>query len=82
MHIHIHEAAGLTEIWLTKTEHRNPVLGEQLKAFCARCSAAGCPAVVFVSGSQDLYRCIHDLLAYNQKRLAELEIHRETRISG
>ena len=64
------------EIWLTKAEKNDPQLRAQLKDVYAEWKKKGYFVTVFESGEKDLYQGTLDLLAYNKKRLAELEVRR------
>ena len=64
------------EIWLTRAEKNDPRLRAQLKDVYAEWKRNGYFVTVFESGEKDLYQGTLDLLAYNKKRLAELEVRR------
>lgn len=77
MEIHLNQAAKLAEIWLTNADQKNTQLQGQLKSMYQDFKKQGYLVAVFRSGSQDLYRQTADLLCYNRKRLAQLEVARD-----
>ena len=74
MEIHLNQASKLAEIWLTNTDQKNVQLQEQLKSIFQDFKSQGYLVAVFQSGNQDLYRQTADLLCYNRKRMAQLEV--------
>jgi hypothetical protein len=69
----------IVEIWLTRAERDDPALNASLKDIYAEYKRKKYTVAVFQSGDRDLYRSTLDLLAYNKKRVAELEVQREKR---
>jgi hypothetical protein len=69
----------IVEIWLTRAERDDPALNASLKDIYAEYKQKKYTVAVFQSGDRDLYRSTLDLLAYNKKRGAELEVQREKR---
>jgi hypothetical protein len=69
----------IVEIWLTRAERDDPALNASLKDIYAEYKQKKYTVAVFQSGDRDLYRSTLDLLAYNKKRVAELEVQREKR---
>lgn len=73
MELHIDDSAKIAEVWLTNADQSDERLAKQLSAFYKRMKNKGYLAVVYRSGSGDLYQQTSDLLCYNRKRVAELE---------
>ena len=67
----------MVEIWLSNAEKRDPVLRESLKDIYDKFKKKKYLVAVFESGEKDLYQGTLDLLAYNKRRCAELEVQRE-----
>ena len=76
MEMNVHEKTKDVEIWLTRAEKNDARLRERLKDVYAEWKEKGYFVTVFESGEKDLYQGTLDLLAYNKKRLAELEVRR------
>ena len=77
MEIHLNQGKKIAEVWLTNADQKNSQLQEQLKSMYKDYKKQGYLVAVFRSGSQDLYRQTADLLCYNRKRLAQLEVARD-----
>lgn len=67
----------LIQVWLTNQEREDDALQSRLKSMYAGWKQQKYTVAVFQSGSRDLRRSTLDLLAYNKKRIAELEVDRE-----
>ena len=67
------------EIWLSRQEKRDPVLWRQLNLLCRAFAEEKYLVAVYQSGDRDLTQSTSDLLCYNRKRVAELEVQREKR---
>lgn len=65
MQIVMDDKAKIAEIWLTKAESNDPAVEEKLKPFYQKCKAQKYLAVVYRSGTQDLFEATRDLLCYN-----------------
>lgn len=65
------------EIWLNSREAGDPALKERLRPLYREFSAQKYLVAVFLSGGRDLARSASDLLCYNRKRIAQLEVERE-----
>ena len=74
MEVSVSERQKTVEFWLTRAEQDDAVLRADLKVRCQRYSQSGYSVAVFFSGSKDLAQQTRDLLNYNCKRQAELEI--------
>lgn len=77
MEIHLNQGKKIAEVWLTNADQKNSQLQEQLKSMYKDYKKQGYLVAVFRSGSQDLYRQTADLLCYNRKRMAQLEVARD-----
>ena len=67
----------LVEIWLTNAEKKDLALREGLKDIYDMYKKKKYLVAVFASGEKDLYQGTLDLLSYNRRRCAELEVQRE-----
>lgn len=74
MEISVSEQQKTVEVWLTQAERDDAALRADLKARCQHYYRNGYFVAVFFSGSKDLTQQTRDLLNYNCKRQAELEI--------
>ena len=77
MEIHVRDDRQLVEIWLSNAEKKDPSLREGLKGIYDKYKKKKYLVAVFESGAGDLYQSTLELLAYNKRRCAELEVHRE-----
>lgn len=77
MEINVKDEKRMVEIWLSNVEKRDPVLRESLKTIYDKFKKKKYLVAVFESGEKDLYQGTLDLLAYNKRRCAELEVQRE-----
>ena len=77
MEMNVHDDKKLVEIWLTNAEKKDPVLRERLKDIYDKYKKKKYLVAVFESGEKELYPGVLDLLAYNKRRWAELEVRRE-----
>ena len=75
--INVKDEKRMVEIWLSNAEKRDPVLRESLKDIYDKFKKKKYLVAVFESGEKDLYQGTLDLLAYNKRRCAELEVQRE-----
>ena len=76
MEMYVWDKSRDVEIWLTGAEKKDSQLRVQLKNVYAAWKRKGYFVTVFESGEKDLYQETLDLLTYNKKRLAELEVRR------
>lgn len=81
MEIIVMDDEKLVTIWLTRAEQEDTVLREQLKPLYAKYKAMKYMVAQFHSGTEDLYEGTKDLLLYNRKRCAELELQREKELN-
>ena len=77
MEICINDERRTVEVWLSNEEKNNPAVRQRLKPLYAEYAEKKYTVAVFMSGSQDLYSLTSDLLCYNRKRIAELEVEQE-----
>ena len=83
MEINVRDESKIVEIWLSNVEKNDAALRERLKPLYAEYMQKKYTIAVFVSGDRDIYQSTLGLLAYNKKRVAELETQREKkRASG
>ena len=77
MELNVRDKTGIVEVWMTNAEKNDPVIRENLKPLYAEYKKKKYFVAVFESGEKDLYQGTLDLLAYNKRRCAELEVQRE-----
>ena len=77
MEINVNENTKIVSVWLTGTEKRDAALRERLKPMYRRYHKEKYLVAVYESGEQNLESLTSDLLCYNRKRLAELEVQSE-----
>lgn len=77
MEICINDERKTVEVWLSNEEKNNPAVRQRLKPLYAEYAEKKHTVAVFMSGSQDLYSLTSDLLCYNRKHIAELEVEQE-----
>ena len=77
LEINVKDEKRMVEIWLSNAEKRDPVLRERLKDSYDKFKKKKYLVAVFESGEKVLYQGTLDLLAYNKRRCAELEVQRE-----
>lgn len=82
MEINICNDKKIVEVWLTQAERDTPAVMERLKPIYQAYAQKKYTVAVFFSGNGDLYRQTSDLLCYNRKRLAELEVAQEETQQG
>lgn len=77
MEINIRDDMKFVEIWLTRSESRNEQFKEKLKPLYQEYAAKKYKVAVFHSGERDVWDAASDLICYNRKRIAELEVRKE-----
>ena len=77
MEIHVRDDKHLVEVWLSNVEKRDISLREGLKRLYDEYKKKKYLVAVFESGEGDLYQSTLELLSYNKKRCAEIEVNRE-----
>ena len=74
MEINVRDDKKIVDIWLTNAEKKDPAVRESLKEKFERYKKENYLVAVFESGEKDLYQGTLDLLAYNKRRIPELEV--------
>ena len=77
LEINVRDHCKIVEIWLSNSEKRDELLRERLKPLYQKYKAQKYLVAVFESGDRDLADATSDLLCYNRKRLAEMEVQRQ-----
>lgn len=77
MEIHVRDESRIVEVWLTKAEQQDAEVRERLKPLCQEYKRKNYLVAVFQSGEQDLADVTRDLLRYNRRRIAQLEVERD-----
>ncbi|NLV87227.1 MAG: hypothetical protein GX025_08445 [Clostridiales bacterium] len=77
MEISIIEEKKLVEIWLTHAESQDETVRENLKPLYAEYKEKKYTTAVFLSGTRNLADASSDLLCYNRRRIAQLEVQKE-----
>ncbi len=77
MELYVKDDRKLVEIWLTNAEKKDLGLRESLKGIFDKYKRKKYLVAVFESGGKELYQETLELLSYNKRRCAELEVQRE-----
>ncbi|MBQ2903596.1 MAG: hypothetical protein IJE48_04290 [Clostridia bacterium] len=77
MEINVRDDKKIVDIWLTNAEKNDPVLRKGLNDIYKKYKEMKYLVAVFESGEKDLYQGTLDLLAYNKRRIPELEVKKE-----
>lgn len=77
MEINVRSESRIVEIWLTREEKQDAKLREKLKPLYQKYKEQGYLTAVYESGEQNLWDAASDLLCYNRKRIAQLEVEQE-----
>ena len=77
MQMNVDEEKKLVMIWLSNAEKNDPAIRENLKPLYAEYKKKKYWVAVFEAGEKELYQGTLDLLAYNKRRCAELEVQKE-----
>ena len=77
MEVNIYEDKKIVAIWLTNAERKDECLQQELGQLYKKYKEQKYKVAEFHSGTEDLYANTRDLLLYNRKRMAQLEIQRE-----
>lgn len=80
MEIYVKDDEKLVDIWLTNVEKNDPVIRERLNDIYRTYKEKKYLVAVFESGGRDLYKSTLNLLAYNKRRFAEMEVEREKKV--
>ena len=79
MELKVHDNTKIVEVWMTNAEKNDPAVQARMKDLYAKYKEKKYTVAVFHSGGGDLYQSIHDLLAYNKKKCAEIAMQRAPR---
>ena len=74
MEMNVRDDKKIVDIWLTNAEKNDPALREGLNDIYKKYKEMKYLVAVFESGEKDLYQGTLDLLAYNKRRIPELEV--------
>ncbi len=77
MEVKVDHDRKLVEFWLTKADQEDVSLGEYLRQQYRVCKEKNYMVAQFRSGTEDLYGLTRELLLYNRKRAAQVEIQKE-----
>ena len=73
----VREQSRTVELWLTQEEKNDPAFREGLKPIYEKYRAQKYLVAVFLPGEGDLYQQTRDLLVYNRRKLAEIEVREQ-----
>ena len=76
MEIHVRDDKYFVEVWLSNAEKKDTSLRDSLKRLYDEYKKKKYLVAVFESGEGDLYQSTLELLSYNKKRCAEIEVNR------
>ena len=77
LEMYVRDDQQLVEIWLTNAEKTDLDLRESFTNIYKKYKKKKYLVAVFESGENELYQGTLNLLAYNKRRFAELEVKRE-----
>ena len=77
MELNVRNDSKIVEIWLTKAEKQDAKLQRDLKVLYQGFKESGYLVATFLSGDQDLTDTTSDLICYNRKRIAQMEVEQE-----
>lgn len=67
----------MIQVWMTNQERQDAALQRQMKPMYAQWKGEKFLVAVFQSGPKDLQTSTRDLLSYNKKRIAQMEVARK-----
>lgn len=67
----------IVAVWLTRAEDANEAVRARIDGLCREYKPRKYQVAVYKSGREDLHTSVLDLLAYNKRRAAELQVQRE-----
>lgn len=76
MQLNVNDDTKIAEIWLSSHEKNDPEIQARLEEVCKKYKRTHLVAV-YISGQHDLYHSTRDLLTYNMRRCAQLEVQRQ-----
>ena len=74
MRIAVRKESKIVELWLNRAEKEDAAFRESLKPLYQTYKAQNYLVAVFLSGEEELYQQTRDLLFYNRRRQAEMEV--------
>jgi len=77
LEINVRDDMKFVEVWLTRSESQDEQFKESLRPLYQEYKAKKYKVAVFHSGERDVWDAASDLICYNRKRIAELEVRRE-----
>lgn len=77
MELNVRNDSRIVEIWLTRDEKRDEWVQRELKLVYQSFKGTGYTVATFLSGDQNLTDMTSDLICYNRKRIAQLEVEQE-----
>ena len=77
MQIDVLDNKKIVAVWLTRAEHSDEAVRARIEGLCREYKPKKYQVAVYKSGSEDLHTSVLDLLAYNKRRIAELDTQRE-----
>lgn len=77
MDIHVRDESRIVEVWLTNAEQQDAEVCGRLKPLYQEYKRKNYLVAVFQSGDQNLADVASDLLRYNRRRIAHLEVERD-----
>ena len=81
MEMNINKERKTVDVWLTTREAQDPAMKERLRLLYRVFADQKYLVAVFQSGRKDLVQATSDLLCYNRKRIAQLEVEHEKKWS-
>ena len=82
MEMNIDPERRTVEVWLTTQEAQDPALKTHLRVLYRVFAAQKYLTAEFHSGSREVVQPASDLLCYNRKRIAQLEVEREKQMAS
>ena len=77
MEINVNHTQKIVDIWLSREEKQNAGLQEKLEPVYEKFKTQKYLVAVFLSGERNLGDTTSELLCYNRKRTAQLEVEQE-----
>lgn len=77
MELNVRNNSKIVEIWLTRDEKQSNRVQKEIKLVYQSFKGTGYTVVMFLSGEQNLEDMASDLICYNCKRIAQLEVEQE-----
>ena len=77
MQIDVLDDKKIVAVWLTRAEDANETVRARIDGLCREYKPRKYQVAVYKSGREDLHTSVLDLLAYNKRRAAELQVQRE-----